>query len=75
MIYTIEVNSSLDLAAGLMAAHGIHHLVVTDHGKVIGVLADADVYRVSLAATKDDGWQGIVGEAYCPIFPMPDEVG
>jgi CBS domain-containing protein len=46
---TIDCAAVLDDAAELMRERRVHHLVVTDHGRVVGTLSDRDLYRFKCA--------------------------
>ena len=44
--YTISENASVAQAAALLAVHGVHRVpVVSDDGKVAGILTDSDIVR------------------------------
>ena len=45
-VLTIAPASSLAEASELMEAAGVRHLVVVENGHPIGVLSDADIFRV-----------------------------
>lgn len=65
-VVTIEVKSSLDQARDLFQKNKIRHLPVTDKGKVIGILSQTDLLRLSFGNTyvEDDmaGEDGIMDE-------------
>ncbi|HKQ50063.1 MAG TPA: CBS domain-containing protein [Phycisphaerae bacterium] len=42
-VLTVAPADSIDRAISLMEEHGIHHLVVTDGSKVVGMLSDRDI--------------------------------
>ncbi len=42
-VRTVAPGDSIDQAISLMEEHGIHHLVVTDGAKVVGMLSDRDI--------------------------------
>lgn len=44
-VRTIEPGTPVGEAYGLMLEHGFRHLVVVDHGKVVGMLSDRDVLK------------------------------
>jgi CBS domain-containing protein len=44
--YTVEPDASASEAARLMCEHGIHHLAVTDAGKLVGVVSSFDLLRL-----------------------------
>ena len=46
---TIEVNQSVQQAINLMKERGIRHLPVTKNGKLIGMVSDQDMKRVSMS--------------------------
>lgn len=45
-VYTIPIHAGLHVAARMMRNHGIHHLVVTDKKRVIGMLSSFDLLRL-----------------------------
>jgi acetoin utilization protein AcuB len=65
-VVTIEVNSSLDKARDLFKKNKIRHLPVTEKGKVIGILSQTDLLRLSFGNTyvEEDmgGEDGIMDE-------------
>jgi len=48
-LVTVQAGESLSAAVGLMAQHGITHLVVMDRGWPVGVLSALDVVRAASA--------------------------
>ena len=65
-VVTIDVNSSLDKARDLFKKNKIRHLPVTDKGKVIGILSQTDLLRLSFGNiyVEEDmaGEEGIMDE-------------
>lgn len=45
-VYTISQDDDIHMAARAMRNHHIHHLVVTDEQKVIGILSSFDLLRL-----------------------------
>jgi len=45
-VHTVARNSSVAVAARMMRNHKIHHLVVTDKKKVVGVISSFDLLRL-----------------------------
>lgn len=45
-LLTIKPESSIDDAARAMRDNNVHRLVVTRHGKIIGIISESDVVRV-----------------------------
>ena len=43
--YSVEPDSKVEAALDIMNAHGIHHLPVTDKGKLAGVISSRDILR------------------------------
>jgi signal-transduction protein with cAMP-binding, CBS, and nucleotidyltransferase domain len=41
----LESNESMERAAQVMRDHSIHHLVVTEHGQMLGTLSINDYYK------------------------------
>ncbi len=48
-LITISPQSGIDDAARMMRDNDIHRLVVSDKGKIIGVLSDSDIVRIEPA--------------------------
>ena len=42
-VHTLEPDADVAEAAHLMRQHGHHHLVITDNGKVVGILSSLDL--------------------------------
>ena len=50
---TLSVNALAVEAAVTMARHGIHHIVITDRGRAVGILSESDLFalqRIGLTA-------------------------
>lgn len=45
-VITIDINRTVHDANDLMAEHGVRHLIVTEHGKVVGILSVRDLIRM-----------------------------
>jgi acetoin utilization protein AcuB len=58
-VATIESSESAEAATNLMQERGIHHLVVTDKGKAVGVLSARDLGGPRGVALR---WAGTAGE-------------
>ncbi|MCA1973232.1 MAG: CBS domain-containing protein [Caenispirillum sp.] len=43
--YTIEAGATLTEAVSVMTGHRVHHLVVTENGQAVGIIATGDVMR------------------------------
>ncbi len=43
--YSVEPDSKVEAALDIMNSHGIHHLPVTDKGKLAGVISSRDILR------------------------------
>jgi acetoin utilization protein AcuB len=71
---SIDCNEVLEDAAALMADRGVHHLVVTDRGRLVGVLSDRDLLRFE-CSKRVSPTVVAVAEAMChdPIIAGPDE--
>jgi len=50
--YTIEIDDSLAAAQDMMTAHDIHHLPVSDGGRLVGVISKHDI-ETALAREPD----------------------
>jgi len=46
-VVTVEMDDSLHLINGLMTSAKFHHLLVTDHGKLCGIISDRDVLKAT----------------------------
>lgn len=46
-VVTVEMDDSLHLINGLMASAKFHHLLVTDHGQLCGIISDRDVLKAT----------------------------
>jgi predicted transcriptional regulator len=42
---TIEANAPVEAAAVMMATEGVHRLIVTENGRLVGVVSPMDVLR------------------------------
>ena len=50
-LITIKPEADLWHARAEMSAHGVHHLLVNDRGKIVGILSDRDIaHRLSPTA-------------------------
>ena len=45
-VLTVSPDAAVHIAARLMRTHGLHHLVVTDQDKVVGVISSFDLLGV-----------------------------
>jgi len=45
-VYTVPQYSDASLAARIMRNHQIHHLIVTNHKKVVGILSSFDLLKL-----------------------------
>ena len=55
VLVVVSPRQSLGEASRLMRGHGIRHLPVVEHGKVVGILSQRDVYLVeTLAGSKPE---------------------
>ena len=43
--YSVEPDSKVEAALDIMNSHGIHHLPVTDNGKLTGIISSRDILR------------------------------
>ncbi|MEI7925545.1 MAG: CBS domain-containing protein, partial [Chloroflexota bacterium] len=49
-LITISPDAQLWQARATMSSHGVHHLVVRDRGKIVGIVSDRDIaHRLSPA--------------------------
>jgi acetoin utilization protein AcuB len=46
-VVTVRMDDTLRTARGLLEHGGFHHLLVAEHGKLVGVLSDRDVLRAT----------------------------
>jgi acetoin utilization protein AcuB len=46
-VVTVRADAPLREARELMASHGIHHLLVEDRGRLVGIISDRDVARAT----------------------------
>lgn len=44
-VYSVDMDDELSKVKDLFSEHKIHHMLVTDGGKLIGVLNDRDLYK------------------------------
>ncbi|XKG61936.1 CBS domain-containing protein [Caenispirillum salinarum] len=49
--YTVEADVTLTQAVSFMTGHRVHHLVVTENGKAVGIIATGDVMRRMVSET------------------------
>ncbi|MDH5674898.1 MAG: CBS domain-containing protein [Myxococcales bacterium] len=54
--YHLDGGDSLESATAMMESHGIRHVPVTEHGRVIGVISESDL-RVASALAAERGEQ------------------
>jgi len=55
-IVTVAPEATLWQARATMSAHGVHHLLVSDRGRVVAVLSDRDIaHRLGPAAARGRG--------------------
>jgi acetoin utilization protein AcuB len=74
---TIEIDRSLAEALETMRARNVRHLPVFDLGKIVGVLSDRDVFRLTSVKAVDPEVL-TVGEAMSPepyVVDPEDDVG
>ncbi len=45
-LITIDINRTVHDANDLMAEEGVRHLIVTEHGKIVGILSVRDLIRM-----------------------------
>jgi CBS domain-containing protein len=57
-VATLDGNDTLDIADGVMAMARFRHLPVVEHGRVVGVVSQRDLFRSALAAALGFGRQG-----------------
>jgi acetoin utilization protein AcuB len=59
-IVCVDMDDSLGFIRGLFASHQFHHLLVVEHGKLVGVISDRDLFMAispnvgTVAANKRD---------------------
>jgi CBS domain-containing protein len=72
--YSIDADSDLASAGAMLTEHGIRHLPVTEHGRLVGLLSKTDI-RVALAAV-GDGANSIPVRRVCsmPAFSVESNV-
>lgn len=52
-LITIDPDAQLWQARATMSAHGIHHLIVRDRGRIVGIVSDRDIaHRLSPATAR-----------------------
>jgi CBS domain-containing protein len=50
-VHTVQNDAAVEVAAGLLAEHSIHHLVVVDSlGKAVGMVSALDIVRALIGA-------------------------
>ena len=57
-VATLDGNDTLDIADGVMTMARFRHLPVVEHGRVVGVVSQRDLFRSALAAALGFGRQG-----------------
>src|SRR5262245_27732646 len=71
---TIGRDQKLDVAHRMMREHGVRHLPVLEHGQLVGMLSQRDLYFLETIAgvdlTKDRVEEAMSGETYAVA---PDE--
>ena len=45
-IQTVDAGEEVHVAAGIMRKHGIHHVLVTEDGKVTGIISTFDLLKL-----------------------------
>ena len=45
-VHAVDLETSLPQARKVMSQHGIRHLPVTDHGKIVGLLSERDLGKL-----------------------------
>ena len=51
---TVEQSAAVTEAARLMSHHQVHHLVVTHHGRLVGLVSALDIVRAQCPAPRTD---------------------
>lgn len=64
--YTIEIEDHLAAAQEMMTAHGIHHLPVSDDGRLVGVISEHEIETALVAEPSIDPASRGVRSCYNP---------